>query len=65
MKSYDSNLLKCNGGHIECNKHWALSFLEHLGYMKCWANTKAKVYVVDFEEYKVFNICDPILENCA
>ena len=60
VKSYDSNLLKCNGGHIECNKHWVLGFLERLGYVKRRANTKAKVSVVDFEEYKaqfVFDIC--------
>ena len=23
MKSYDSNILQCNGGHILLTKHWA------------------------------------------
>ena len=52
VKSCDSNLLKSNGGHIECKKHWALSFLQRIGYVKRRANTKSKVSVAAFEEYK-------------
>lgn len=44
--------MKLNGGHIECNKHWALGFLTQIGYVKRRANTKAKVFVADFEIYK-------------
>lgn len=33
VKSYDSNLLKENGGHIVCSKSWAKSFLGRLGYV--------------------------------
>ena len=32
IKSHDSNLLECNGGHIKCTKHWAKHFLNPLGY---------------------------------
>ena len=59
VKSYDSNLLKENGGHIECNKSWAKSFLKHMGYVKRKATTKAKVNVTEFESIKsqfVFDI---------
>ena len=59
VKSYDSNLLKENGGHIVCSKSWAKSFLGRLGYVKRRASTKAKVTAADFDAHKaqfVFNI---------
>ena len=59
VKSFDSNLLKENGGHIECSKSWAKSFLRHLGYVKRRTSTKSKVTAADFDAYKeqfVFNI---------
>lgn len=52
VKSHDSNLLKCNGGHINITKHWALSLLHRLGFVKRKSSTKAKVTVSDFEEKK-------------
>ena len=55
IKSYDSNLLKENGGHIACSKSWAKSFLGCLGYVKRRASTKAKVTVADFDAYNTKN----------
>ena len=52
VKSHDSNLLKCNGGHIDITKHWALSLLDRLGFVKRKSSTKAKVTVGDFQERK-------------
>ncbi len=52
VKSRDSNLLQCNGGHININKHWAKNFLTRIGYVKRRANTKSKVDVASFESYK-------------
>ena len=43
VKSYDSNLLKENGGHIVCSKSWAKGFLHRLGYVKRRASTKARL----------------------
>ena len=40
IKKYDSNLLRCNGGHIVCNQDWARNFLKRLGCVKRRANTK-------------------------
>ena len=58
VKAEDSNLLKCNGGHIECTKHWAVNMLGRLGYVKRKANSKAKVSVEDFEAAKLQFIFD-------
>ena len=33
VKSHDSNLLECSGGHIMCTKHWAKHFLNWLWAM--------------------------------
>lgn len=52
VKDFDSNLLQCNGGHIELTKSWAKSLLNRIGYVKRRATTKAKVKPADFEEYK-------------
>jgi hypothetical protein len=52
VKSYDSNLLLINGGHIACDKHWAKHFSHRMGYVKRRANTTAKVFVSDFEACK-------------
>lgn len=52
VKSFDSNLLQSNGGHITCGKHWAKNFLQRMGYVKRRANTTAKVSVADFEVCK-------------
>ena len=30
VKKYDSNLLRCNGGHIECNRDWAKKIFEKI-----------------------------------
>ena len=58
IKSYDSNLLQCNGGHIVCGKHWAKKFLHRMGYVKRRANTTVKVSVLEFERYKAQFIFD-------
>ena len=42
VKKHDANLLKCNGGHIEFTKFWAVSFLERLEFVKRKSSTKAK-----------------------
>ena len=52
VKSHDSSLLACNGGHIQCTKQWAKHFLTRLGYMKRKATTKASLSDVDFEAQK-------------
>ena len=51
VESYDSNLLKENGGHIECSKSWAKSVLRRLGYVKRSASTKSKGTAADFDTY--------------
>ena len=56
IKSYDSNLLKENGGHIACSKSWAKSFLGRLGYVKRRASTKAKVISMHNIRQFVFDI---------
>ena len=58
VKSYDSNLLKENGGHIVCSKSWAKSFLHRLGYVKRRASTKAKVTAADFDAHKAQFVFD-------
>ena len=52
VKTYDANLLECNGGHIPCSKEWAQKLLKRLGYVKRKANTKFKVEVEEFEAMK-------------
>ena len=52
VKNHDSNLLKCNGGHILLTKNWAKSLLHRLGYVKRPASSKAKVSVPEFEAHK-------------
>ena len=52
VKKHDANLLKCNGGHIEFTKFWAVSFLARLNFVKRKSSTKAKVSIADFEEKK-------------
>lgn len=50
--SHDANLLKCNGGHIEITKFWALSLLRRMGFVKRRSTTKCKISVADFKENK-------------
>ena len=52
VRSKDSNLLSCNGGHISLTKDWAKRLLRRMGYVKRMASTKAKVTVQDFEDVK-------------
>lgn len=52
MKSKDSNLWRCNGGHIEISKAWAKHFMDHIGYSKRRVTTKASVSDVDFAALK-------------
>ncbi len=52
VKKYDSNLLLCNGGHIQINKGWAKGFLNRMGFVKRRSSTAAKVNPANFEYYK-------------
>lgn len=52
VKSHDSGLLACNGGHIKCTKQWAKHFLTRLGYVRRKATTKASLSDIDFEAQK-------------
>ncbi len=49
VKTKDSDLLACNGGHISLTKDWAKSLM---GLVKRRASTKAKVRPDDFEALK-------------
>ena len=60
VKSKDSNLLRCNGGHIEVSRAWAKHFLDHIGYSKRRVTTKASVSDVDFAALKAQFIFDII-----
>lgn len=52
VKSYDSNLLACNGGHLVLGKPWAKNLLTRMGYVKRRGSTAAKVSVKNFEQLK-------------
>ena len=58
VRSKDSNLLACNGGHISLSKHWGKHLLSHMGYLKHRVSTKAKDAVQDFEEVKAQFLLD-------
>ena len=58
VKSFDSNLLDCNGGHIRLTKSWAQSLMSRMGFVKRRASTKAKVSVTEFKQFKVQFIFD-------
>ena len=58
VKSHDSNLLECNGGHISLTKHWAKYLLHRMGFVKRRASTKAKLTASNFEELKTQFIFD-------
>ena len=58
VKSYDSNLLVCNGGHMLLTKHWAKYLMEWMGFVKRQASTKAKVSVSDFQQLKAQFVFD-------
>ena len=60
VKSKDSNLLRCNGGHIEVSRAWAKHFLNRIGYSKRRVTTKASVSDVDFAALKAEFIFDII-----
>ena len=52
VKSHDSNLLQCNGGHIVLTKQWAKYLMERMGLVKRRASTKAKVSLPNFDRLK-------------
>ena len=58
VKSRDSNLLSCNGGHISLTKSWSKNLLRRMGYVKRRASTKAKVTVQKFDEVKTQFLLD-------
>ena len=47
IRCKDSNLLVANGGHIALTKRWSKHLLEHMGFVKRRASTKAKVDIDD------------------
>ena len=57
-KAHNSNLLECNGEHISLTKHWAKYALEHTGFVKRRASTKAKVPISDFDLLKTQFVFD-------
>ena len=58
VKSHDSNLLECNGGHISLTKNWSKYLMECMRFVKRRASTKAKVSVSDFEHLKAQFVFD-------
>ena len=52
VRSYGSNLLKANGGHIYYKKNWAKSMLSWLGYVKRRVSATMKVMPKTFEACK-------------
>ena len=52
VRSKDTNLLACNGGHISITKDWAKNILHRMGLVKRRASTKAKVSVQEFDKIK-------------
>ena len=54
----DANLLACNGGSIVLTKEWARHVLQRMGMVKHRVNTKTKVAVGDFDEYKKLFLLD-------
>ena len=43
VKSYDSNLMECNGGCISLSKSWAKHLVGRMRFVKRQASMKAKV----------------------
>lgn len=58
VKSEDSNLLACNGGHIVLTRDWGKSILRRMGFVKRRASTSAKVSVENFEVLKAQYLFD-------
>lgn len=58
VKNTDRNLLRCNGGHIDLTKHWAVYLLRRMGLVKHKVTTKAKVSVENFEELRAQFLLD-------
>ena len=58
VRKKDSNLLAVNGGHIVITKSWARYLLQHMGYVKRKACSKAKVTVPNFDEVRANFLCD-------
>jgi len=48
----DANLLAKNGGYISLEKHWAKYLLTRMGFVKRRGNTKSKVSVEHFDQWK-------------
>ena len=57
-KSFDSNLLECNEGHIHLTKHWAKYLMEHVEFVKWRESIKRKVSLLDLEPYKAHFVFD-------
>ena len=52
VKSHDSNLLQCNGGHIVLSKQWAKYLMERMGLVKRRASMKESVSLLEFDRLK-------------
>ena len=53
---HDANLI-ADGGPITITKHWARSLLTRVHFVKWRGNTKAKVSVPDFDQFKAHAVC--------
>ena len=58
VKSENSNLLACNGGHIVLTRDWGKSILRRMGFVKRRASTSTKVSVENFEVLKAQYLFD-------
>ena len=52
VKHHDSNLLKCNGGHLELSKSWAKYLMQRMGFVKRRASTAGKISAANFVQLK-------------
>ena len=59
VRSKDSNLLSCNGGHISLSKHWGKHLLSRMGYVKRRASTKA--FFAHYERLAIYAVFEGLL----
>ena len=52
VKHHDSNLLKCNGGHLELSKSWAKYLMQRMGFVKRCASIAGKISAANFAQLK-------------
>ena len=52
VKHHDSNLLKCNGSHLDLSKSWEKYLMKRMGFVKRRANTAGKISATNFAQLK-------------